>query len=65
MKSKGVKNPYQKIYIGGSGQGATMALHYALTSKESLAGVIAVGGYLLKSSPLNNLNTTKFYLLNG
>lgn len=33
MKSKGVANPYSKIYIGGAGQGATMALHYALTSK--------------------------------
>lgn len=33
MKKKGIHNPYSKIFIGGAGQGGTMALYYALTSK--------------------------------
>ena len=33
MTNNGVANPYSRIYIGGVGQGATMALHYAFTSK--------------------------------
>ena len=42
-----------------------MALHYAMVSKEPLAGVIAVGGYLLKSTPMSHINHSKLLLLNG
>lgn len=33
MTKNGVVSPYSRIYIGGVGQGGTMALHYAFTSK--------------------------------
>ena len=65
MKKKGIVRPYSRIFIGGAGQGVTMALHYAMTSKEPLGGVISIGGYLLKSTPLHHLSATKFLLLNG
>jgi predicted esterase len=33
MTKRGIVNPYSHIYIGGVGQGATMALYYAMNSK--------------------------------
>lgn len=65
MKKNGVVNPYMRIFIGGAGQGGTMALYYAMSSKYPLGGVISVGGYLLRSTPIQHLSTTRFLLLNG
>lgn len=42
------------MFIGGYGQGATLALHYAMSCSNIPAGVISVNGYLLKNTNVVN-----------
>ena len=38
-----------QVFVGGVGQGATVAIYYALNTKEKPAGVISVDGYFPKT----------------
>ena len=57
-------NPQHRVFLGGFGQGASLALHYAF-SKYPVAGTIALSGHLLTSTPLHNIHKVPTLLMHG
>ena len=54
-----------RVYVGGMGQGASIALNYAYSSADIPAGAIALSGSLLPSSKLNNIRKMPSLVIHG
>lgn len=44
--------PARRIFLGGFSQGAAMSLHAGLRHKNTLAGIVALSGYMLRGETL-------------
>jgi predicted esterase len=54
-----------RVYVGGMGQGASIALNYAYSSVNIPAGAIALSGSLLPSSKLSNIRKMPSLVMHG
>lgn len=53
------------MFVGGFSQGGVMSLHYGMQAKNIPAGVISLSGYMLRSTPLDNLKKVPVYIAHG
>ena len=53
------------MFVGGFSQGGVMSLHYGMTAKNPPAGVLAMSGYLLKSTPVANYKKFPIHIMHG
>ena len=52
IQEEEILHDYNQFYIGGFGQGASVALNILFTINQSVAGIISLSGRLLKDCPI-------------
>jgi predicted esterase len=55
-EAKNLNNDYKKIFVGGFSQGASMTYHVGLSFEHVLGGIIALSGFPVFSTPVNENN---------